>query len=42
MIQEDLAMMDGKMIAVVGLGAILPDAHDVDSFWKTYSQTRTP
>ena len=27
-------MMDGKMIAVVGLGAILPDAQDVASFWN--------
>jgi acyl transferase domain-containing protein len=27
-------MMDGKMIAVVGLGAILPDAPDVASFWN--------
>ena len=27
-------MIDGKMIAVVGLGAILPDAPDVATFWN--------
>jgi acyl transferase domain-containing protein len=27
-------MENQKAIAVVGLGAILPDAHDVASFWK--------
>lgn len=27
-------MKDGKMIAIVGIGALLPDAYDVPTFWN--------
>ncbi len=33
-------MNNGKLIAVVGLGAILPDAPDVESFWKNILSAR--
>ena len=33
-------MENGKMIAVVGMGAILPDASDVTSFWKNIESSR--
>ncbi len=40
-------MKNGKMIAIVGLGAVLPDAFDVASFWNNilnskYSVTDVP
>ncbi|NTW09229.1 MAG: hypothetical protein HGA28_06640, partial [Anaerolineaceae bacterium] len=33
-------MNNGKLIAVVGLGAILPDALSVEDFWKNIQSTR--
>ncbi len=33
-------MENGKMIAIVGMGAILPDAFDVPSFWKNIESSR--
>ncbi|MEN6572626.1 MAG: SDR family NAD(P)-dependent oxidoreductase [Anaerolineaceae bacterium] len=40
-------MKNGKMIAIVGMGALLPDAFDVPSFWNNvvnarYSVTEVP
>jgi acyl transferase domain-containing protein len=44
---RDQKMKNGKMIAIVGLGAVLPDAFDVPSFWNNilnskYSVTDVP
>jgi 3-oxoacyl-(acyl-carrier-protein) synthase/acyl carrier protein len=36
----EFEMNDGKMIAIVGMGAILPDASDVSSFWKNIESSK--
>jgi acyl transferase domain-containing protein len=44
---EEIKMDENKAVAIVGMGAILPDAHDVPTFWQNlqagkYSITEVP